>query len=128
MGASVGDICAGRWESEAVHTATTCAPIPGDRQQVLDGLARAQAASSSGVVGSSPGARENIVMTGHTLARAVPKGVGETAASNVNADVRARFEREVLPLRNSLYLHALRVTRNHEDAEDLVQDTLMKAY
>jgi len=40
----------------------------------------------------------------------------------------ARFRREVVPLRESLYRHALHMSRNHADAEDLVQDTLVKAY
>lgn len=45
-----------------------------------------------------------------------------------NAQLAARFEREVIPLRNRLYAMALRVTRDRHDAEDLVQDTLMNAY
>ncbi len=40
----------------------------------------------------------------------------------------ARFRRDVIPLRESLYRQALRMSRNHADAEDLVQDTLVKAY
>src|ERR1700721_4107385 len=40
----------------------------------------------------------------------------------------ARFRREVVPLRESLYRQALHMSRNHADAEDLVQDTLVKAY
>jgi RNA polymerase sigma-70 factor, ECF subfamily len=40
----------------------------------------------------------------------------------------ARFEREVIPLRESLYRHALRLCRNHFDAEDLTQETMLKAY
>jgi RNA polymerase sigma-70 factor (ECF subfamily) len=40
----------------------------------------------------------------------------------------ARFEHEAVPLRHSLYRQALRMTRNHADAEDLVQETMMKAY
>lgn len=47
---------------------------------------------------------------------------------DVNAELRARFDREVTPLINVLYRHARRLTRNHTDAEDLVQDTLVKAY
>ena len=46
----------------------------------------------------------------------------------VDTQLRARFEREVVPLRNLLYRHAFRIARNHTDAEDLVQETLMKAY
>lgn len=43
-------------------------------------------------------------------------------------DREARFEREVTPLIGQLYPAALRMTRNPSDAEDLVQETLAKAY
>jgi RNA polymerase sigma-70 factor (ECF subfamily) len=39
-----------------------------------------------------------------------------------------RFECEVIPLRNRLYGRALRLTSNPQDAEDLVQDTILHAY
>lgn len=42
--------------------------------------------------------------------------------------LRERFEREVLPLLPSLYSAALRMTRNPADAEDLVQETYLRAY
>jgi RNA polymerase sigma-70 factor, ECF subfamily len=41
---------------------------------------------------------------------------------------RERFEAEVLPLLDRLYSAALRYTRNPTDAEDLVQETVAKAY
>ena len=41
---------------------------------------------------------------------------------------RRRFEREAMEHLNALFGHALRLTRNNEQAEDLVQDTLLKAY
>src|SRR3954470_11922076 len=41
---------------------------------------------------------------------------------------KADFEREALPHLQSLYAAALRMTRNERDAEDLVQDTLLRAY
>jgi RNA polymerase sigma-70 factor (ECF subfamily) len=41
---------------------------------------------------------------------------------------RARFERDVLPLLPSLYGAALRMTRNPSDAEDLVQETYLRAF
>jgi len=44
------------------------------------------------------------------------------------ADSRARFERDVVPQLNQLYPAALRMTRNPTDAEDLVQETSVKAY
>lgn len=37
------------------------------------------------------------------------------------------FETEVFSHKNDLMAHALRLTRNEKDAEDLVQDTLIKA-
>lgn len=41
---------------------------------------------------------------------------------------RAEFEGLVTPWLDSLYGGALRLTRNDRDAEDLVQDTVMRAY
>lgn len=41
---------------------------------------------------------------------------------------RARFERDALPLVNQLYAGAMRMTRNPADAEDLVQETYVKAF
>jgi RNA polymerase sigma-70 factor (ECF subfamily) len=38
------------------------------------------------------------------------------------------FEALLSPLLDSLYGAALRMTRHHDDAEDLVQDTVIKAY
>jgi RNA polymerase sigma-70 factor (ECF subfamily) len=39
-----------------------------------------------------------------------------------------RFEREALPFMAELYAAALRMTRNPSDAEDLVQETFLRAY
>jgi len=47
---------------------------------------------------------------------------------SVDAELIARFEREVVPLRDLLYRNAVRMSGNHADAEDLVQETVMKAY
>ncbi|MCR4853700.1 MAG: RNA polymerase sigma factor [Prevotella sp.] len=38
------------------------------------------------------------------------------------------FRNDILPLKNVLYRLALRITLSHEDAEDVVQDTLMKVW
>lgn len=41
---------------------------------------------------------------------------------------KRRFQRDALPLLDSLYGGALRMTRNPADAEDLVQETMLRAY
>ncbi len=41
---------------------------------------------------------------------------------------RRRFEAEVLPHLDAMYRTALRLTRNASDADDLVQDSVIKAY
>jgi RNA polymerase sigma-70 factor, ECF subfamily len=47
---------------------------------------------------------------------------------SVEAELSARFAHDALPLRDVMYRHALRMSRNHADAEDLVQEAMMKAY
>ena len=49
-------------------------------------------------------------------------------SQSVDAELSARFEREVVPLRDVLYRQAFRMSHNHADAEDLVQETVMRAY
>ena len=56
-------------------------------------------------------------------ARGANSEVPPEAAAN-----RARFEEEALKHLDALYRTALRMTRNPSDAEDLVQDALVRAY
>ncbi len=51
----------------------------------------------------------------------MPETVPET-------DLKSRFTEEAMPLLDQLYGGALRMTRNPQDAEDLVQETYLKAY
>jgi RNA polymerase sigma-70 factor, ECF subfamily len=50
------------------------------------------------------------------------------AAEETDAELTARFERDAIPLLDQLYGGALRMTRNPADAEDLLQETMVKAY
>ena len=53
----------------------------------------------------------------------------ESAAGSIGArGDEAGFESQAMPLLQPLYRHAMRITGNHADAEDLLQDTLVKAY
>jgi len=57
-----------------------------------------------------------------------PQTSGPDRANESDADLTARFERDAIPLLDQLYGGALRMTRNPADAEDLVQETFLKAY
>ncbi|MFT4010503.1 MAG: sigma-70 family RNA polymerase sigma factor [Nocardioidaceae bacterium] len=48
--------------------------------------------------------------------------------NETDSERTARFERDALPFLDQLYGAALRMTRNPQDAEDLVQETFAKAY
>lgn len=49
-------------------------------------------------------------------------------AQETDAERKARFEREALMYVDQLYAAALRIARNPQDAEDLVQEAYMKAF
>src|SRR5208282_5663904 len=48
--------------------------------------------------------------------------------SGTGADRRKRFEDEALPHLDSLYTMAIRLARNPDDANDLLQETVLRAY
>jgi RNA polymerase sigma-70 factor (ECF subfamily) len=57
-----------------------------------------------------------------------PRGAERLAQAGRTDERRVRFERDALPFVDQLYAAALRMTRNPADAEDLVQETFLKAY
>ena len=61
------------------------------------------------------------------MADSVREGAPAPAASDAHA-LDERFDREALPFLRELYGAALRMTRNPSDAEDLVQETFLRAY
>ena len=61
----------------------------------------------------------------------LPSGMtsGEVGSVEETPEERsARFERDAMPFLDQLYAAALRMTRNPADAEDLVQETFVKAF
>jgi RNA polymerase sigma-70 factor, ECF subfamily len=48
--------------------------------------------------------------------------------SGTGADRRKRFEEEALPHLDALYSMAMRLSRNSDDAGDLLQETILRAY
>ena len=63
-------------------------------------------------VGWTPGRREEV----------------GTVENETSEQRTARFERDALPFLDQLYAAAMRMTRNPSDAEDLVQETFVKAF
>jgi RNA polymerase sigma-70 factor (ECF subfamily) len=53
---------------------------------------------------------------------------GSRVAEETVEQRRARFERDALPFLDQLYAAGMRMTRNPADAEDLVQETYVKAF
>jgi RNA polymerase sigma-70 factor, ECF subfamily len=51
-----------------------------------------------------------------------------TDKSGTGADRRKRFEDEALPHLDALYTMAIRLARNPDDANDLLQETVLRAY
>lgn len=49
-------------------------------------------------------------------------------SDETDQQLTARFERDAIPMLDQLYGGALRMTRNPADAEDLLQETMVKAY
>lgn len=55
-------------------------------------------------------------------------GAGEMMSERERAERRARFDSEAMAQLDALYSFALKLTRAKEDAEDLVSDTLLRAF
>ena len=51
-----------------------------------------------------------------------------TEPDETRAELTARFVRDAVPMRDQLYGRAARLTGNRVDAEDLLQETMLRAY
>jgi RNA polymerase sigma-70 factor (ECF subfamily) len=54
--------------------------------------------------------------------------IDENIAQKNEKDLNAEFERIALPHRNLLFNYALKMTGDYDDADDLVQETYLKAF
>ena len=54
--------------------------------------------------------------------------MAEARPTTLNEEEVRRFQQDALPMLDSLYGAALRMTRNPADAEDLVQETMLRAF
>jgi len=74
-----------------------------------------------------PGTQGHVDSTRHDVTEPSRETVG-TQHTESPEERTQRFERDAMPLLDQLYAAALRMTRNPADAEDLVQETFLKAY
>jgi len=95
---------------------------PGSRNQRVTGLPDivAEVGTVGGAVIATAGSGKGRMTSDEPGTRPVRE---ETAEAR-----RARFERDALPYLDQLYAAAMRMTRNPSDAEDLVQETFVKAF
>jgi RNA polymerase sigma-70 factor (ECF subfamily) len=62
------------------------------------------------------------------VVEAVGPRPGAARMPETDAELSARFARDAIPLLDTLHRGALRITRDPTDAEDLLQDAMIKAY
>ena len=109
--------------------------VPSTRHAVATGVAvpevavRATRRERSAVPGTEQTANAVEAQLDGSTADESADGGQQAGESDETAEERAaRFERDAMPLIDQLYGAALRMTRNPADAEDLVQETYLKAY
>jgi RNA polymerase sigma-70 factor (ECF subfamily) len=69
---------------------------------------------------------KDLAPTSNSSAELVQSSTGKNLVAR--QELNARFERDALPFLDALYSAALRMTKNPENAEDLVQETYAKAF
>ncbi|WP_338052718.1 sigma-70 family RNA polymerase sigma factor [Protofrankia coriariae] len=135
---SAGAAAPGSLVTCARATASTPAPAPRPHDGPIDPSARwpsvPESAGTGGFstrayaparVSSVPGA------AGTSVSRYPaddPRNEGVVLVDETVEERSSRFERDALPFLDQLYAAALRMTRNPADAEDLVQETFVKAF
>jgi RNA polymerase sigma-70 factor (ECF subfamily) len=105
---------AGSRATRAVPRITSPARLTGPSRQVPSTLRR--------------GSRDAGIRTRPAVARQVNHVATTSVDPSVDDDLGQRFTDQAMPLLDQLYAAALRMTRNPADAEDLVQETYLKAF
>jgi len=79
-------------------------------------------------IGGSAAPLRSLVMTSDTGSDDTSDDLSAVTPVETAEQRTARFERDALPFLDQLYAGALRMTRNPADAEDLLQETFVRAF
>lgn len=79
-------------------------------------------------IGGSAAPLRSLVMTSDTGSDETSDDLSAVTPVETAEQCTARFERDALPFLDQLYAGALRMTRNPADAEDLLQETFVRAF
>ncbi|GAB7050222.1 sigma-70 family RNA polymerase sigma factor [Catenuloplanes indicus] len=85
-------------------------------------------ATTGRVTHLTPDVSETIAGALHVSSAGQRRGEERVTRAETAEERRARFERDAMPFVDQLYAAGLRMTRNPADAEDLVQETFLKAF
>lgn len=129
---ATGPVTSGRWAPWSAVAPVSAAPV---RPGTSPGLTSDGSSLATRVpleTADEPVVLVKPVTTGvvtRTGARTNARGSSAAVAQDETSEQRrSRFERDALPFLDQLYSAALRMTRNPADAEDLVQETFVKAF
>src|SRR3954447_13496784 len=103
----------------AMSSVTEPGDAPVDNDETLADAADADAAATAGTDAEA---------TADLEAEAEATIVEAIEESSSPADLRDLFEEQAMPYIDQLYAAGMRMTRNPSDAQDLVQETFVKAY
>ncbi|MFY1633914.1 sigma-70 family RNA polymerase sigma factor [Solwaraspora sp. WMMB335] len=116
------------WLAARLATGDSSWPSTGSSTGSSTARRSADAAVSRSVSAGTPGRSTSTGQVFRVSSAGQSRGDKGLTRSERTDDRRARFERDALPFVDQLYAAGLRMTRNPADAEDLVQETFLKAY
>ena len=87
-----------------------------------------ETAAAAVILDYAPSTMRSLPKGGVRMSVKGPADESAQGSDESQAELTRRFEQEAMPLLDKLYWAAMRMTHNPQDAEDLVQETYIKAF